>query len=86
MEKAKAEGVELTPELADRDEKVRVLTDELQAYLDAGDSEQQVKFAQLREQIRVLESQVNEQMMKADSFNRECKALRKQLGKAHEQN
>ena len=72
----------LKDELADRDEKMRVLADELQAYLDAGDSEQQVKFAQLREQIRVLESQVNEQMMKADAFNRDCKMLRKRLGKA----
>ena len=79
LEQAKTKIEELNSHLADRDEKILVLTDELQAYLDAGSdgNDQQTKFAQLHDQIRVLKSQVNEHMAVANQFKRECKALRK---------
>ena len=84
QEKAKAELEDLKVHLADRDKKIRELTDHLQSYLDVAgaDDEQQIKFAQLREQIRVLESQLNEHMSIANQFKRECHLLRKRLGES----
>ncbi len=82
LENAKAEISELKAELADRDAKIEEITDHLDSYLDAagGEDEQQIKFAQLREQIRILKSQLNEQMMLTTQFKRESKVLRRQLG------
>lgn len=82
LDKARERIAELEAELSEEREKKNALADEVQAQLDASaePSEQEVKFKQLYERIRVLESQVGEHQHRANMFMRECAALKKRFG------
>jgi hypothetical protein len=82
VEKLRALVDELRAEIADLKEINQDLIDGLESQEDAklDDESVQVKFAQLRERIRVLESQVREHQNKANILLRENGGLRKRLG------
>ncbi len=82
--KLKAEIEELKATIAEQKETIDDLTDSLESQEDAklDEDAQQVKFAQLREQIRVLNSQVREWQGIANQWKRECLALRRRVGEA----
>lgn len=82
VEKLRALVDELRAEIAELKEINQDLTDGLESQEDAklDDESAQVKFAQLRERIRVLESQVREHQNKANILLRENSGLRKRLG------
>jgi uncharacterized coiled-coil protein SlyX len=83
-EKLKARIAELEEKVAEQREIIDDLTDGLESQEDAKRDEesQQVKFAQLREQIRALNSQVREWQNVANQWKRECLALRRRVGEA----
>jgi predicted RNase H-like nuclease (RuvC/YqgF family) len=83
LDKARAEIAELREKLAAALDHIKELTDELQSAADAGsdDKQQKLKFAQLRQNIRALESQRDENMRLLTECKREIKALRKALGR-----
>lgn len=82
LEKAKVKINDLKNQISQSEEAIRDLTDELEHLQDAGlpESELITKNEQLRHQLRAVESQRDEQMQIANSFKRECAALRKRLG------
>lgn len=79
VEKLRARVAELEAQLAQRDAMIDDLTDAAESYEDAqlDEDSMQVKFAQLREQIRVLNSQVREHQGIANQWKREALALRR---------
>ena len=84
VERLKGRVAELEERVREQDEIIQDLTDSLENQEDAklDEDSQQVKFAQLREQIRVLNSQVREWQGIANQWKRECLGLRKKVGVA----
>lgn len=81
-EKLAAELRQIRAEANELREKLTVVTDELESYLNASAEEQerQKEFQKLRAYIRTVESQRDDYMAQVAQWKRECKALRKRLG------
>lgn len=82
LEKSEIRIADLEQKIVELNGVIDELTDQLQSEMDVdlSKAQQQVKFDQLREQIRVLKSQLNEKTIYANEWKNEAIALRKKVG------